>query len=134
MRLSEKTKAGFYFVFRVLVGLMFLQHGAQKLFGAFNGPGLAGFAGFAGIPIWLAGVVGVVEFVGGIFIVIGLFTRTSAIVSTINLIVALILVHFPNGTIPVMNGGELAIVYIAAFLVLIANGSGRWAVDNLIRR
>ena len=134
MRLSDKTRERFYFVFRVLVGLMFLQHGAQKLFGAFSGPGLAGFAGFAGIPVWLAGVVGTIEFVGGIFIVIGLFTRTTAVISAINLIVALIIVHFPNGVIPVINGGELAILYIATFLILISLGPGKFAVDNLIRR
>ena len=122
----NKNKDYFYFAFRVLVGFMFFQHGAQKLFGAFGGNAVELMS--------LFGVAGIVEFFGGILIAIGLFTRTSALIGGIVMIGAWIQVHIPNGWSPIGNGGEKALLFIAAFLVLMSRGSKKWALGNVLFR
>lgn len=118
----KDNAATFYAIFRILIGLLFLQHGAQKLFGAFGATAQAAFG-----LMWF---VGLAEFLGGLFIVIGLLTRPSAIVSAIVMLVAYIWKHAPGGPIPVMNRGELALVYLAAFLVIIAYGARKWSLEK----
>ena len=111
-----------YAIFRILVGLLFAQHGAQKLFGLFGGqtqPLLS-----------LMGVAGIVELVGGILIAIGLFTRLSALVSGVQMLVAYFMAHAANGVMPIVNKGELALLYFAAMFVIVAFGNGRWALEQ----
>ena len=76
----------FYFVFRIIIGGLFIMHGAQKLFGSFEGPGMENFANFVGLSTTVACIPATVEFVGGIFLVIGLLTRWAALFGAIEMI------------------------------------------------
>ena len=120
-----------YFIFRVFIGLLFLQHGLQKLFGAFGG--IAG----NGQPVELFslfGLAGLIEFVAGIAIAVGLFTRLAAFISAIEMVVAYFMVHIPNGLIPLLNQGELALLYFASFLVIMVYGAGKWSLEKALMK
>src|SRR3989338_272429 len=120
-----------YFVFRVFVGLMFFLHGAQK-FGIIGNGSINGVAQVFGFPIWLAYIVGIVELTGGLLIALGIFTRTTAFISLIQMAVALIIALFPSGWNPVANGGEPALLFFSAFLVIIAYGARKISLERLI--
>lgn len=111
-----------YFVFRVLVGLLFLQHGAQKLFGAFGGTKVQLLTFF--------GLAGTIEFFGGLLIAVGLLTRIAALFGIADMIGAWFIVHVSQGWIPILNKGELPLLFLACFLVLAAYGSRKWSLDN----
>ena len=118
----EKYQSYFYFVFRVLVGLLFLGHGLQK-FGVFGGNAM---------PLAsLMGVAGVIEIVAGVAITVGLFTRSLALISAVQMLVAYFKVHAPNGMIPLLNKGEPALLFFAAFLVLAGWGAGKWNLEKV---
>jgi putative oxidoreductase len=121
----RKNGDTFYFVFRLLVGLLFMQHGLQKLFGAFGGVNGGTVQIFS-----LMGLAGIVELFGGALIAVGLFTRIAAFVSAAEIIVAYFKAHAPKDLIPLANGGELALLYFAAFLAVLAFGSRKWGLDN----
>jgi len=121
------NKGYLYFGFRVLVGLLFIQHGLQKLFGMFGG-----LNGQAAEIFSLMGLAGIIEFFGGIAIVIGLFTRFAAFIAAIEILIAYFMVHVPQGLIPFLNQGELALLYFASFLVIIAFGAKKWSLERLI--
>lgn len=110
---------------RVVAGLMFVQHGTQKIFG---------FPAEARAPFDIMsqmGVGGVLELVGGVLIVLGLFTRPVAFVLSGMMAVAYF--QFHGGSLyPLVNGGELAALYCFVFLYLTFAGPGTWALDNLI--
>lgn len=108
-----------------------MQHGAQKLFGMFGGMGPEG--GTAKFPD-LMFIAGVLEFFGGLLAVIGLFTRPVALLLAIQMLVAYFMVHAPQGTIPLLNHGELALMYFIVFLYLAAAGSGPWSADHAMRK
>jgi len=74
------------------------------------------------LPLFLAIIVALIELVGGLAILFGLFVRYAALLGAITMLVALFMVHFPNGIAPWSNGGELALVYFATFLIFIAYG------------
>ncbi|HYK02400.1 MAG TPA: DoxX family protein [Thermoanaerobaculia bacterium] len=114
-------------VFRILMGVMFACHGAQKLFGAFGGlpPGAGG---------WMVNTAGPLEFFGGILIAAGLLTRFTAFICSGLMAVAYFYGHARGGFWPKANGGELAVIYCWFFLFLAAHGPGAWALDNLFRR
>lgn len=114
----------FYFFFRVLVGLLFMQHGAQKLFGALGGNAAPFFTMF-----WFAGIV---EFFGGLLVVLGLFTRLGALLALSEMLVAYFKVHIPQGFFPIMNQGELALMYFVAFLIIFVYGARKWSFSKLI--
>lgn len=121
-RFAMRRTDGFYFLFRVLVGFLFLQHGMQKL-GMLEGAfAVQGFVGF----------IGLCEFAGGLALVIGLWTRLVALLGAILLIGAYTTVHAKLGILPIVNRGELALLYIAAFAVLFANGAGRWSTEKAV--
>jgi putative oxidoreductase len=120
----ENKKDYFYFVFRVVVGLLFLLHGLQKIPGIFNG---------ATSIFSLIGLAGIIETVGGAFLVIGLLTRYVALISAVEMLVAYFMAHFPNGLSPLANKGESALLYFAAFLVMMAFGSKKWALDKMMK-
>ena len=131
MGLIEKyaNKDYFYFVFRVFVGLLFLQHGLQKVFGMFGG------IGGNTVPLMsLFGAAGLIELIAGIAITLGLFTRLAAAASAIEMVVAYFIVHVPNGLIPLVNQGELALLYFASFLVLILYGAGKWSLEKALMK
>lgn len=116
-------------VLRVGAGLLFMQHGAQKLFGLFGGMGPEG--GTAALMSQM-GLAGVLEFFGGAAIVLGLLTRPIAVLLVIEMIWAYVQAHLPQGFVPIQNGGELALLYALVFTLLAANGGGRWSVDGRV--
>ncbi|ADB63579.1 DoxX family protein (plasmid) [Haloterrigena turkmenica DSM 5511] len=117
-----------YFAFRVLVGLLFVQHGAQKLFGLFGG--IDGSGSTAPL-ISMYGAAGIIELVGGLLIVVGLLTRLVALIAAGQMVVAQFIAHLPEGIVPIQNGGELGLLYLAGFLVLVLYGSGRYSLERL---
>ncbi len=82
----------------------------------------------------LAGLAGLLEFVGGALLVLGLFTRPVAFILSGEMAVAYFKAHFPQGFLPVLNRGELAVLYCFVFLYLAAAGGGAWSLDNLMRK
>ena len=122
-RLSRATLNAF----RIVFGLMFMQHGAQKLFGIFTDGDAVALAS-------LLGLAGVLELGGGLLIVLGAFTRPVAFVLAVEMVVAYFYAHFPSGWVPALNGGELAVLYAFAFLHLAAWGGGAFSVDGLLAR
>lgn len=113
----------FYFVFRVLVGFMFFTHGIQK-FGAFGGQVNAISS--------LMGVAGVIEIFVGLAIAFGFFTRLAALGGALEMLVAYFMAHSSQGFIPLLNKGELAVMYFAVFLVLMIYGAKRGSLERLL--
>lgn len=114
-------------VLRVGAGLLFMEHGLQKLFGL-----LGGFMGTPGATAPLAsqmGLAGGLEFVGGALLVLGLLTRPAAFVLLGEMLYAFITVHAPQGGAPVQNGGELALLYAFVFAFFVVNGAGAVSLD-----
>lgn len=132
------TRAGFGLtVLRVLVGITFMAHGSQKLFGWFGGYGLAGVAqwmesiGLA--PGYLMALMaGSAEFFGGLALVIGLLVRPASAVLAITMLVAIFSVHIGNGFFMADNGYEFALALLAATLALLIEGAGRLSLDKRI--
>ena len=110
-----------YAILRIIAGLMFAMHGTQKLFGWPGGKEPAGVA--------LMRVAGVIELAGGLLIAIGLFTSIAAFIASGEMAVAYFKAHAPNGFWPILNEGELAVLYCFLFLFMAAYGSGIWSVD-----
>lgn len=106
---------------RILAGIMFACHGAQKVLGMFGG--MPAFA-----PKWIVWTAGPIEFVGGILIAIGLFTRPVAFLCSGLMAVAYFKGHAMNGFLPKVNGGELAVLYCWLFLYIAAQGGGKFGV------
>jgi putative oxidoreductase len=122
-------------VLRLVVGLLFVGHGAQKLFGAFGGGGLQGTAGmFDNIglqPGWLhARAAGTAEFLGGALIALGLFTPFAAAALIGVMTAAVITVHAPNGIWNSNQGYEFNLVLAAVVFALAGIGAGAWSLDN----
>ena len=114
----------FYFLLRVAVGLSFAQHGAQKLFGMLGAR--------QAVPILSQlGLAGIIEFVGGLLIALGLFTSPVSFVASGEMAYAYFTRHMPRGPWPIQNGGEPAILYCFIFLYLCAVGSGKISVDGI---
>lgn len=111
---------------RVITGLLFMQHGTAKLLGF---PAVEMFKD--GVPLAsLFGIGGVLEIIGGILIVIGLFTRITAFVLSGMMAVAYFMFHAPGSFFPIINQGELAIMYCFVFLYFAAAGAGPFSADN----
>jgi putative oxidoreductase len=110
---------------RIMTGLLFLAHGTAKFF---TFPSTQNFP--APVPLFsMVGFTGVLELVGGILIIIGLFTRIAAFVLAGFMAVAYFMAHAPQGIYPINNGGELAIMFCFAFLYFAAAGGGPWSLD-----
>ncbi|MBA3881224.1 MAG: DoxX family protein [Chthoniobacterales bacterium] len=108
---------------RIIVGLLFACHGAQKLFGMFGGKGEAQ-------GMMLLGAI--IEFAGGLLIAVGLLTRPAALLASGMMAVAYFMAHFPGGFFPIVNKGELAVVYCFVFLYIFTRGGGILSLDNII--
>ncbi len=117
---------------RVMTGLLFMQHGLQKLFGLLVDPSRP----WNGAPpmfsqFWFAGVL---EVFGGALIVLGLLTRPVAFLLAGEMAVAYFQAHFPRNFWPVLNGGEGSVLFCFIFLHLFAVGAGPWSVDDALHR
>ena len=115
-----------YAIFRIVFGFLFLCHGAQKLFGAFGGEKVAIAS--------LMGLAGIIEFFGGLLVMIGLLSRWAAFIASGMMAVAYFMAHFPKGVLPIMNGGDAAVLYCFAFLYIAARGAGPWSVAAAMNR
>jgi putative oxidoreductase len=115
-------------VLRIVVGLLFLEHGTQKILGfppsANPGPAL----------LSLQGAQGLIELVGGLLILIGLFTRPVAFILCGDMAVAYFMAHAPKNFFPMLNGGDGAILYCFVFLYFVFAGAGAWSVDEAVAR
>ncbi len=130
-RIAALTIPTVHVLLRVGAGLLFMQHGAQKLFGLLGGVNGAG----ASVELLSQmGLAGVLEFFGGLLIVLGLLTRPVALLLAGQMVVAYLIAHAPQGGLPVQNGGELALLFALIFAFLASVGSGEWSLDRLIAR
>ena len=112
-------------VLRFMSGLLLLQHGTTKYLNIPAGPMNNAS------PLTMSGFAGVLELIGGVLLVIGLFTRPVAFIISGMCAVAYFYAHAPRGFYPILNGGELAALYSFVFLSLAAAGGGVWSVDKL---
>jgi putative oxidoreductase len=110
---------------RVAAGLLFLQHGLQKLFGLFGGVN-----GQAVRLDSMLGAAGMIEVVGATLLILGLFARTVAVVLIVEMVTAYFMVHAPRGAWPIQNQGELALLYGTLFVYLAGNGAGPLSIDH----
>jgi putative oxidoreductase len=115
-----------YALLRIVTGILFACHGAQKLFGALGGTAMTSN------PTMLA--AGIIEFGGGLLIAIGLLTSWAAFLASGQMAVAYFMVHAKGGFWPIINKGELAVVYCFLFLYIAAHGSGPYGADAAMRK
>ncbi|MFL5893253.1 MAG: DoxX family protein [Solirubrobacterales bacterium] len=124
-------------VLRLVVGLIFAAHGAQKLFGAFGGPGIQGTAGFfdqiglrpGKLHGWAAGIT---EFFGGFAIALGLVTPVAAAALIAVMTAAVLVVHAKNGFFNTNQGFEFNLALAGALFALAGTGAGGWSLDNAL--
>jgi putative oxidoreductase len=115
-----------YSVMRIIAGFLFACHGAQKLFGVLGGQVMTSD------PLMAA--AGVIEFFGGVLIALGLWAGYAAFITSGQMAVAYFRVHAPGGFWPVVNKGELAVLYCFVFLYIAFRGSGRLSLDALFKK
>ena len=115
-----------YTLLRIVAGILFACHGAQKLFGALGGTAMTSN------PMMLA--AGIIEFGGGLLIAIGLLTSWAAFIASGQMAAAYFMVHAKGGFWPIINKGELAVVYCFLFLYIAARGAGPYSVDAAMRK
>jgi len=125
-RWMGKRSEVLYALMRVVVGLLFACHGAQKLFGV-----LGGQSQLSNRMLLTAAII---EFVGGGLIALGLWAGYAAFLASGQMAVAYFMVHAPGGFWPIVNKGELAVLYCFVFLYVASRGSGRLSVDGLARK
>jgi putative oxidoreductase len=111
-------------ILRIIIGFLFLQHGTAKLFGI---PHIAMFDGLQLAS--LLGLAGILELVGGVLILIGLYTRQAAFILSGEMAFAYFMAHAPHGFLPILNQGELAVVYCFVFLYFAVAGAGAYSID-----
>jgi putative oxidoreductase len=115
-------------VLRIVAGLLFLQHGSAKILHIPNQPM------FGHLQLMsLMGVQGVLELVGGGLLTVGLLTRPVAFILSGDMAVAFFMAHFPKNWLPILDGGDLAVLFCFTFLYLCVAGPGPWSVDALLQ-
>ncbi|MEN0002998.1 MAG: DoxX family protein [Bacteroidota bacterium] len=112
---------------RVILGFLIFWHGTQKLFGYPPSDNLPGELST------LILVAGILEFLGGIMLFIGLFTRWTAFILSGMMAVAYFMVFFSKSFLPIVNGGELSVLYCFAFLYIFFAGNGTWSLDGYLQ-
>ena len=113
-------------VLRIVVGLLFLEHGLSKYLGFPVAPSFP----VTGI-LWAAGAI---EILAGLFVAVGLFTRVAALIASGEMAFAYFMVHFPKNFFPLINGGEGAVLYCFIFLYFALEGGGPWSIDAMWKR
>jgi len=127
----NRASQGTYFLLRVVAGFLFFQAGCLILFGWFGGmPGQPGPPPFLS-QMWIGGVL---EFAGGIAIILGLGTRPVAFILSGMMAVAYWQFHAPRAPWPIQNQGMPAVLFCFLFLYMAARGAGDWSVDALLQR
>ena len=111
-----------YALLRIVAGLLFAQHGAQKLLGVLGGNQVAIASQF--------GLAGIIELVGGLMIAVGAYASVLGFIASGEMAVAYFQSHAPRGFWPVQNGGELAVLYCFVFLYVAARGNGAWSLQG----
>jgi putative oxidoreductase len=114
-------------ILRIIAALLFLEHGLSKFFGfpsAAHMPGLFNLEWFAGL----------IEFVGGVLLTLGLFSRAAALIMSGEMAVGYFMFHAPQSFYPYLNHGEAAILYCFVFLYVVFAGPGPWSLDALLWR
>ena len=111
-------------ILRIATAFLFMQHGGQKLF-SFPAPPQVAHPLFS-----MIGIAGILELFGGFFLLIGLFSRPIAFLLSGQMAVAYFMAHAPQGFWPLLNRGELAVMYCFVFLYLSVAGGGVWSIDN----
>jgi len=111
-----------YALMRIVVGLLFACHGAQKLLGVLGGQQVPFASQF--------GLAGAIELLGGVMIAVGFMTGFVAFIASGEMAYAYFTVHWPRGPWPIQNGGELAALYCVIFLYVASRGSGIWGIDK----
>jgi putative oxidoreductase len=115
-----------YALLRIVSGVLFACHGAQKLFGVLGGTRMTGD------PLML--VAGLIEFFGGLLIALGLGTRVAAFIASGQMAVAYFKAHAPQAFWPIQNHGEMAMLYCFLFLFFSTRGTGRFGIDSVFRK
>ena len=108
---------------RIVIGLLFLEHGTSKLFDFPHGP----IQPTMGSLMWVQGII---EIVGGALFAVGFLTRPVAFILAGDMAFAYFMAHAPKATFPMLNGGDAAILYCFVFLIYFFAGPGRWAADG----
>ena len=118
-------------LFRAGVGLLFMEHGLQKIFGFFGGMGPQGGT----VPLASTmGVAGVLELVGGLLLILGLLTRPVGFILMCEMLVAYFTAHMPHGGWPIQNHGELALLYALVFAFFAVDGAGPVSIDHAVEQ
>jgi putative oxidoreductase len=125
-RVLGRFSPQFYALMRIVVGLLFACHGAQKLFGLFGGHRVA--------LVSQLGLAGIIEFVGGLMIAVGFLTASVAFVASGEMAYAFFTRHLPRGIAPIQNGGEVTVLYCFVFLYIASRGAGVCGIDRGSRR
>ncbi len=134
------SRAGFApLALRIPAGIIFIAHGAQKLFGVFGGYGLEGtgkFMASLGLPAGylMALLAGSAEFFGGIALLIGLLVRPASAILAFTMLVAMFTVHISNGLFMSNNGYEFALSLLAVSVSLLISGAGSLSIDNILSK
>jgi putative oxidoreductase len=116
-------------ILRIITGFLFLQHGTAKLLG------MPHIAMFDGLKLFsLMGLAGTLELVGGVLILIGLFTRPTAFILSGEMAFAYFMAHAPGGFLPILNHGELAVMFCFVFLYFSMAGAGSFSIDATRRK
>ena len=125
---KDKANTGLS-ILRIYLGILFIAHGWMKVSGF---AGTVGFMEGLGVPAtsFFTLLATIAEFGGGILLLVGFFTRYAAFAIAIDMVVAIFLVHWPNGFFIFNNGYEFALVILIACVALIINGAGKWSLEK----
>lgn len=135
-----ESKSGYdALALRIPVGIIFMAHGAQKLFGWFGGYGLEGTGQWMdsiglGPGMLMAFLAGSAEFFGGLALLLGLLTRPAALLTAFTMLVAIFSVHIENGLFMSNNGYEFGLALLAASVSLVFSGAGKFGLDKIIAK
>jgi len=121
-RFMQRFGGQTYALMRIVSGFLFLWHGMGKIFD---------FPKPSGAPDWIIYTAGPIELIGGTLIMLGLFTRWAAFISSGMAATAYWLVHVRQGFFPILNNGELVALYCFVFLYISAHGAGIWSIDGI---
>lgn len=120
----ERYSSQTYALLRIITGFLFLWHGSQKLL-AF--PAASSYQP----PAYILYVAGPIELIGGVLVMIGLFTRWTAFICSGLMAAAYWIAHGSKTFWPLLNGGDLAVLFCFAFLYIASQGPGIWSVDKV---